>query len=167
MIRNASIFILFSLCLFSCQQQGEQKANKKIWAKSVINQKAPELVVEKWLSEKPDLANKYLLIDFWATWCPYCVQIIPELNLYHNEFKDKLVVIGISDQSEEVVKKVSPSIEYYNAIDPQQRMYESLEIQGIPHCIIVNPEGIVVWEGFPLSEEDPLTMEVVKKLINQ
>jgi hypothetical protein len=37
---------------------------KKLWAKSYINKKAPELVVEKWLTEKPDTKGKFILIDF-------------------------------------------------------------------------------------------------------
>src|SRR5947207_9810004 len=74
-------------------------AEKQLWAKSFINQKAPELVVEKWLSKEPDRKGKFVLIDFWATWCPPCRKAIPELNAFHKKFGDKLIVIGISDES--------------------------------------------------------------------
>ena len=78
---------------------------KKLWAKSFINKKAPELIVEKWLTEKPNTEGKFILIDFWATWCGPCIKAIPDLNNYHSEFKDDLVVIGISDEPKKTVKK--------------------------------------------------------------
>ena len=49
--------------------QAADKAEKKMWAQSYLGRKAPELVVEKWLSKEPDRKGKFVLIDFWATWC--------------------------------------------------------------------------------------------------
>jgi thiol-disulfide isomerase/thioredoxin len=140
--------------------------DKKIWAKSFINQKAPEFVVEKWISEKPETKGKYLLIDFWATWCGPCIKTIPKLNDFQNKFGDKLVVIGVSDEEKIKVKKVTKQkMRYFSAIDTKKRMYSELEIKGIPHCIIINPEGVVVWEGFPLLTGNELTEEVVASIV--
>ncbi len=141
-------------------------AEKKLWAKSYLGQKAPEFVVEKWLSKEPDRKGKWVLIDFWATWCPPCRKAIPELNAFHKQFGDKLVVIGISDEPEAKVRALQdPKIEYFSAIDPQKRMNKALEVKGIPHVIIVDPEGIVRWEGFPLLEGYELTEKVVADLL--
>ena len=170
MFRKVSIFVSLILLLstFSCKEKRTYSSGKEIWANSFIDKKAPEFIVEKWLSEEPVLENKYLLIDFWATWCGPCRKLIPELNSYHKEFKDKLVVIGISAESEEIIEQVNnPRIEYYNAVDPQKRMSDSLGIKGIPHCILINPAGLIIWEGFPLLEGNELTANVIKKLINK
>ena len=155
-------FILLGFVFISSYAQ-----EKKLWAKSIINQKAPELVVEKWLSEKPNTEGKYVLIDFWATWCGPCKRLIPELNSFQKEFKDKLIVIGISNESaEKVLNQTNPKIEYYNAIDTEKRIYNKLEIKGIPHCILIDPNGIVKWEGFPALEGFELTSEVIKEIMN-
>ena len=47
-----------------------------------------------------DYRGKWVLVNFWATWCPPCLSEIPELTGLHNAHKDRdLVVIGISMDS--------------------------------------------------------------------
>lgn len=139
---------------------------KKLWAKSFLNQKAPDLIVQKWLTPEPDCRGKFVLIDFWATWCPACREAIPELNAYQNEFRDKLVVIGISDETEEAVGRlVNPKIEYSLAIDTQGRTKRAVGVTGIPHVLILDPKGIVRWEGFPFLEGYELNEKVVADIL--
>jgi len=141
---------------------------KKLWAKSFINKDAPKLIVEEWLSDEPDTSGKFVLIDFWATWCGPCKKAIPDLNSFQREFKDDLIVIGISDESKHKVKKQkNPKIEYYNAIDTEKRMNKILEIRGIPHCILINPDGIIVWEGWSHQKGFELTSKVIKDIIEK
>ncbi|HEY0455303.1 MAG TPA: TlpA disulfide reductase family protein, partial [Verrucomicrobiae bacterium] len=125
---------IFCLCF-------DGASGKQIWAKSFLNKKAPPLAVEKWLSKEPDTKGKFVLIDFWATWCGPCRKAIPELNALHKKFGDKLVVIGISDEDEAKVRKMAePKIEYFSAIDTKGVMNKKLEVKGIPHVIIMDPD---------------------------
>lgn len=141
---------------------------KKLWAKSVLGQKAPEFVVERWLTPEPDTKGKFVLIDFWATWCGPCRRAISELNELQKKFGDKLVVIGVSDETADAVQKMSvPKVEYASAIDTRARMKNALEVQGIPHCIIIDPSGVVRWEGFPLLEGHELTEKVVADILGK
>jgi len=141
---------------------------KKIWAKSYLNKKAPELVVEKWLNGEPDTKGKFIIVDFWATWCSPCRSLIPEMNHYATKFSDKLVIIGLSKEKETAVNSMkTPVIEYYKAIDTKGRMYNELQIKGIPHVIIIDPKGIVRWEGFPSLSGHELTEKVIAEIIEK
>lgn len=145
--------------------------NKKMYGKSFYHQKAPELVVEKWLSEEPNTKGKFVMIDFWATWCGPCKKAIPEVNRWAEKYQDKMVVIGLSDEPEEKVKKMtSPVMEYYSAIDTKKRMKSAFQISGIPHVVVIDPNGIVRWQGFPFMAgfelNDAVLEEIFKKYGN-
>ena len=143
------------------------QANKVIWAKHVLGLKGPDIEVEKWLTAEPATSGKFVLIDFWATWCPPCRRAIPVLNQISKEFADRLTVIGVSNETEaEVAKMTDPVIAYSVAIDPKERMERTLEVNGIPHAILIDPSGIVRWEGYPLSPGNELTLDVVRHVMD-
>jgi len=140
---------------------------KRLWARSFLWEKAPEFIVEKWLTPTPEMRGKYVLIEYWATWCGPCRRSIPLLNEIHRRFGDRLIVIAISDEPEEAVRALEePRIEYHVAIDTQARMKKALGVTGIPHAIILEPEGYVVWEGYPLLEGHELTTEIVERILD-
>ncbi len=142
--------------------------NKKMYAKSFYHQKAPEIVVEKWLSEDPDFKGKFVMIDFWATWCGPCKRAIPEVNKWAEKYKDKMVVIGLSDETEEkVLKMKSPVMEYYSAIDTRKRLKSAFQVSGIPHVVVIDPEGIVRWQGFPFLAGHKLTDAVLEEIFEK
>jgi len=121
-----------------------------IKAKSFLNQPAPILQVEKWLTEQPDTTGKFVLLDFWATWCGPCRQSIPALNRMQERFKDRLVIIGLSDEQEVEVRRMqNPKIEYTIAIDPWHRTKSEVEVHAIPHTLLIDTNGIVRFEGHP------------------
>ncbi len=149
-------------------QSADTKPYKQMWAKPYLNQKAPELVVEKWLSSEPDLKGKFLLIDFWATWCGPCKRAIPELNRWYEKYSDKLVVVGLSDETEAKVSAMKqPVINYYSAIDTQKRLKGTYQVTGIPHVVLIDPQGIVRWEGFPFLQGNELTDAVLEDIFSK
>lgn len=143
---------------------------KNLYANDFRGQKAPELVVEQWLTDKPETNGKIVMIDFWATWCGPCRKLIPEVNEFQKKFKDDMVIIGLSGDS--TIDKVrnfmkTTEMHYSQAVDTQKRTSLELGIKGIPHVIILSTDGIIRWQGFPLSEEEPLTEGIIKSIIER
>jgi cytochrome c biogenesis protein CcmG, thiol:disulfide interchange protein DsbE len=133
-------------------------------AKSFLGQPAPELTVEKWLGDAPDTNGKFVLLDFWATWCGPCRRSIPQLNEYQARFQDRLVVIGISNEPERAARALrDPKIEYTVAIDTQARTKKAVEVTAIPHTMLIDPTGIVRFEGNPAYLNDVLLEKLLAR----
>ncbi len=122
----------------------------EISAKSFLNKPAPAVVAEKWLTPPPKCTGKFVLVDFWGTWCVPCRRTIPKLNAFSNKFRDRLVVIGLSDETEQAVRSMTdPKIDYAIAFDSQHRASSEFGVERIPHAVLIDPKGIVRFEGHP------------------
>ena len=125
--------------------------------------KVPAFSVEKWLTARPDPGSRLVAMDFWATWCPPCRASIPHVNELHQKFGDDILFVGISDEKEQAYNagmkkyKLKPAdFKYSLALDSRSTMKGFFQISGIPHMAIFSPDGIVRWQGHPMSlqEED-------------
>jgi thiol-disulfide isomerase/thioredoxin len=147
------------------------KPERRLWATSYLWSKAPELVVEQWLTEQPELQGKYVLIEFWATWCPPCRRSLALLNALHEKYGQELVVIGICEEDEQAVRSLcdrhpqTEQIKFFSALDTRKRMKEQLGVWGIPHAILLEPDGYVIWEGFPLQPGYELSETIIERIL--
>jgi thiol-disulfide isomerase/thioredoxin len=144
---------------------------KELYAEVDLRGKpAPAFHVEKWITAngEPNRKDKTVLIDFWATWCGPCKKLIPELSDWQKQFKDDLVVIGVSDEKADVVSEFvkHTSIGYAIAVDTKATMENVLKVKGIPHVMVISSDGIVRWQGNTKGEPDTLTTEKLKQIID-
>lgn len=168
MKKKVLFLLMFVFALSSISVAQENNNGKKLWAKSFLNEKGPKLVITEWVTQKPNTTGKFILIDFWATWCGPCRRAIPELNEIAKKFKDDVVVIALSDETKEKVMSMKdPVIEYASGIDTSATTKKAYEVKGIPHVVLLDPDGIVRWEGFPLLEGHELTEEVLQAIIKK
>ena len=175
---NSSLLVLGCSMIFAVSAgmplhaaSSEKKENKTVASEDALPSLALDGLPDVWIQGTPVKEwekDKVYIFEFWATWCGPCRKAIPELNEIAKQFSKDVVVIGISDEPVEKIKAMKePVIEYYYGVDTKKTMDKILEIKGIPHVIIIDPKGIVRWEGFPLLENHKLTPEVVKNLIEK
>lgn len=132
--------------------------------KSMVGQTLPKLSVQ-WLDKKPETEGKPMIVEFWATWCPPCRSSIPHLNEIYAKYKDKgLHIVGITDEDRAKIKKFEKEvpIEYAVALDANGKYAKPFGIQGIPHAVLVDKTGKIVWEGHPMSLKESQIEELLK-----
>jgi peroxiredoxin len=99
-----------------------------------------------------DLAGKFVIIDFFATWCEPCLSEIPRLQKHFAKYQAQgLEVIGISldAESEGLEKYLARAqlpwpIIHDNHEDPLQRLQMKFGVSHLPTVLLLNKEGTVV-----------------------
>lgn len=92
-----------------------------------------------------DYQGKWVLVNFWATWCPPCRHEIPDLSDFHLETEDA-VVIGVNYEPGLKDKKLTKFIDVYLISYPVTRVNQGIidalgEPRGLPTSILITPEG--------------------------
>ena len=95
-----------------------------------------------------DYGGKLLLLNFWATWCPPCIEEIPGLNEMARQLGPKgLVILGVSvDKDEKVYKQflARNPLAYLTARDPEQNINLSYGTIQYPESYLIDGNGKVV-----------------------
>lgn len=110
--------------------------------------------------------GKWVLVNFWATWCPPCLEEIPDLIALHDKYsKTKLAVIGIAmdyrDPKQVTEFADSMFISYPIVLGDANIAAQIGEVQGLPTSYLFNPEGKIV-----AYQVGALTKAAVEKYIN-
>lgn len=94
------------------------------------------------------LRGKYVVLDFWGTWCGWCIRGIPKMKEYYSKYKNQFEILSIDcNESKEkwlagLKKYEMPWLHVYNPDNTSVR--EDYAIQGYPTKIIVGPDGKIV-----------------------
>ena len=160
----ALILITLSFNILGCNKSNDKDVNLNPENKSstnttenssdviTSNDKAPDFALKSLEGKTVKLSDykgKVVIIDFWATWCPPCRKGIPDLISIQKDFKDDLVVIGISLDGEKTIKDVPGFVKSYGINYPIVYGDEKVVaayggIEAIPTAFVVDKEGHVV-----------------------
>ena len=104
------------------------------------------------------LRGKYILIDFWGTWCAPCVAEMPKVKEYQDKYKEELVVLGINsgDSKERIVKFISSK--GYNWIQVMsnkgnENLVLKFNVTAFPTKFIIDPQGVILYRSNGSGDE--------------
>ncbi len=129
--------------LFTCDAFAENSS-------SPVGRPAPEFKafhLNGSVFHSTELRGEIVLLDFWAVWCPPCIEAIPKLNRLQKEFGSKnLKVLGIavySGTSGDVRRFMQEHKMEYMVVLGDEEALEAFGVIGYPTYFLVDPEGKV------------------------
>ena len=92
--------------------------------------------------------GKYILVDFWASWCGPCRGEIPNIKKVYNKYRGPrfdIVSVAVADKKENTLEAIKEEgIVWNNMVDAGQVPVNLYGIEGIPHIVLFGPDGKVV-----------------------
>ena len=100
-----------------------------------------------------DWQGQRVLVNFWATWCPPCVEEMPALEAFYRQSRaDGVVVVAVNNaESPETVRRYveERGITMPVLLDPSGQLVNELDINYLPTTLFVNSKGVIRsrWES--------------------
>lgn len=138
--------------------------------------KLPRLSDSTAVYARSDFEGKVLLIDFWGTWCPPCIKVMPYLHQAYREHKDEglaILSVAMRDTRESVreFRDGEWEMPWNHAFVPkgsdmQEEVRQRFNVGGYPTAILVGPEGEIrhVEFGYTEGDGEKLT-SVIQKVV--
>jgi len=118
-----------------------------------------------------DFKGRYLVVNYWATWCAPCIREIPELNAFADEFHDRVAVWGVNfdaPEGAEQLRQVQKMHHISRVCFESKRAVGRRHARGAADNLGLRPAGSIArypgWTSDPRVTAGGLSVEVVFEL---
>ena len=115
--------------------------------------------------ELNDFRGKYVLLDFWATWCPPCMAQIPFLKELRTKYADddlKMISISADTDYNEFQKVIAKREMNWIHIYDKSKIPELFGINAYPTLLLISPSGKITFDG--KSEDNKVLEGILEKI---
>lgn len=131
---------------------------------TAVGKQVPEVVTSNTFTgnkfQLSSLRGKYIILDFWGTWCGPCIAGMPKMKVYFDQYKDKLEIVGIaqeSDNGSRWKKFISdkPQYAWHQILNTKENDFVlQFNVAGFPTKFIIDPNGKIL--GRFVGEDDQI-----------
>ncbi len=113
-----------------------------------IGERAPEFMLREpeRTVELSQFRGKTVLLNFWASWCPPCVEEMPSLVQLQKELGDQVVVLAISEDSDDNAYRQfirDHNIDLFTVRDPTQKVSTRYGTFKFPETYVIDKDGVI------------------------
>jgi thiol-disulfide isomerase/thioredoxin len=118
--------------------------------------------------------GKFVLLDFWGSWCGPCIEAIPDLVKFSGKYSDRLQIVSIAEDTEDrkdvlkamIRNKDMKWIHLFEKLnDTSSKTFANrYKVDSYPTQILINPEGKIIYRS---TLESKLTEEKLNSLLRQ
>lgn len=91
--------------------------------------------------------GKYIVVDFWGSWCAWCIKGFPQMAEYYNKYKDRLEIVGVACHDKEDKWKAAVNrnnIPWLHVFSPDGTTEVRFGVTAYPYKVVVSPKGKVI-----------------------